>query len=171
MAVLYLGRRYASRGNMSQIFNAGAPGYVLNRAALKRLVVDGLPYHHVHTISFGQDMMVGNILRALDISAYPTRDTTDAERFMPFPPGLHYRYRWPRRVVVDWYALYAVEKMRFGLDHCSKYSVAFSYNRPHSSIRRFYALKYGLCPPPRRSLNAPSDTVISKMHEDPAEEI
>lgn len=49
------------------MFISGGAGYTMNKAALKTLVVDGLPncFPHMHT--FSEDVMVANCFRKMDI--------------------------------------------------------------------------------------------------------
>eukprot|EP00977_Amphora_coffeiformis_P015324 scaffold4510_cov183-Amphora_coffeaeformis.AAC.9 len=80
---LLLGRRFASRGNMDDMFNSAGPGYVLNKAALKLLVTKGIPnlFQQVHT--HVHDMYVSRILREkFGVLPYDTQDDAGGERFM-----------------------------------------------------------------------------------------
>lgn len=53
---LLLGRRFAYMGDRNNIFPSGGSGYTMNKAALKSLVVNGLPnyFPHMHTFSEGK---------------------------------------------------------------------------------------------------------------------
>lgn len=82
-------------------------------------------------------------LRKSGILPYDTKDETGAERYMPFQPGHHLTYRPPADVKEDWYALDCVD-CKWGLDHCSKQSVAFHYIKP-PLMDRMHGILYGYC--------------------------
>lgn len=148
---LYLGRRFALQGDMSQIFNNNAPGYVLNKAALKSLVRDAIPsltedQQHARTSS--HHTMVAQAFRNVGIHAYPTQDENGGERFMPFPPRHHLMYRFPKdkdTTVPDWYEKYSLPGVKEGLDHFAARSISFHYVRG-DEMAHLYTLAYGLCP-------------------------
>ena len=142
---LFLGRRFAYMGDMEDIFNSGGSGYTLNKAALKTLVVDGLPTHRPHAKTFSEDTVIARLFRKFGIYAYDTKDSKGGERYMPFMPGHHYGYRMPADRTKDWYAHYSID-IKEGPDHCAEHSVAFHYVKG-DSMYRLHALLYDLCPP------------------------
>uniref|UniRef100_A0A7S3DQ95 Hexosyltransferase n=1 Tax=Entomoneis paludosa TaxID=265537 RepID=A0A7S3DQ95_9STRA len=142
---LYLGRRFAYMGDMDDIFNSGGSGYTINKAALKTLVVDGIPTHRPHAKTFSEDTMVARLFKKYGIEAYETKDENGGERYMPFMPGHHYGYRMPADKSKDWYAKYSIN-IKEGKDHCAKHSIAFHYVK-QNSMYRLHALLYDLCPP------------------------
>jgi glycoprotein-N-acetylgalactosamine 3-beta-galactosyltransferase len=141
---LFLGRRFAYLGDMNEIFNSGGSGYTMNKAALKTLVVKGLPQYFPNLVTFSEDTMVARVLRNYGIFPYETKDETGGERYMPFMPGHHYGYRIPENHESDWYAKYSIN-IKEGIDHCAARSVAFHYVKD-DAMRRLYALLYKLCP-------------------------
>jgi hypothetical protein len=71
---LYLGRPFANNGDKNDTYNTGGPGYTLNRAALKTLVVRGLPRYHTNTAWSAEDILVARVFREFGILPYDTRD-------------------------------------------------------------------------------------------------
>ena len=141
---LFLGRRFAYQGDMEDIFNSGGSGYTMNKAALKTLVVEALPNIMPHRHTFSEDTMVAKLLKNFNVYPYETKDETGGERYMPFMPGHHYRYRMPPNKKDDWYAKYSIN-IKEGLDHCAAKSVAFHYVKDND-MKRLYAYLYHLCP-------------------------
>ena len=84
---LFLGRRFAYQGDMDDIFNSGDPGYTLNKAALKTLVVKAFPTSMPHAHTRSQDIVVARVLRKQGIYPYDTKDDVGGERYMPFLVG------------------------------------------------------------------------------------
>lgn len=92
---LFLGRRFAEGGNRERMFNSGGSGYTLNKAALKALVVDGMPQYFPHMHTFSEDVMVATILRKVRPCAALSMNTHTV--FMPDPHTLLYVWcveRW-----------------------------------------------------------------------------
>jgi len=141
---LFLGRRFAYWGDMNDIFISGGSGYTMNKAALKTLVVEGFPNHFPHAHTFSEDTMVAKIFRKYDIYPYNTQDENGSERYMPFLPGHHYGYRFPKKREDDWYAMYSID-IKEGPEHCSERSVAFHYVKD-LMMKRLFALLYDKCP-------------------------
>jgi len=144
---LFLGRRFDLGGGNHQkhdVYNAGASGYVINKAALKLFVVDGgnvpdalaLPQKHTS----GVDLMIARLFRRFGVYPYDTKDDAGGERFMVTTPGHHYDSKFP-----PWYHKQSIDILH-GLDHCAAHSISFTYV-PVPVMYRLYALLYGLCPP------------------------
>jgi glycoprotein-N-acetylgalactosamine 3-beta-galactosyltransferase len=142
---LFLGRRFARKGDGNVLFNSGGPGYTLNRAALKVLVARGMPHYYQHDRGPAEDVKVARVLRQFGVFPYETKDETGAERYMPFMPGAHYDYKIGSNERD--YDLYGIG-IREGADCCSARSVAFHYASP-GAMRRMHALLYGHCGPAR----------------------
>jgi glycoprotein-N-acetylgalactosamine 3-beta-galactosyltransferase len=140
---LYMGRRFAFETSMDDIYNSGGPGYTLNKAALKTLVVNGLPQFNVHEASFAEDLVIGRMLRKLGVYPYETKDESGGERYMPFTPSNHYSYRKPLDPSSYWYTKFSID-IKEGYDHFANYSVAFHYIKG-TEMKRYHALLYGLC--------------------------
>jgi glycoprotein-N-acetylgalactosamine 3-beta-galactosyltransferase len=81
---LFLGRRFAYLGDMNDIFISGGSGYTMNKAALKALVVNGLPNYFPHAHTFSEDTRVAEIFKKMGIFPYETKDEAGEERYMPF---------------------------------------------------------------------------------------
>ncbi|GKY96296.1 hypothetical protein MPSEU_000589300 [Mayamaea pseudoterrestris] len=140
---LYLGKRFARGGNMASIYNTGGPGYTLNKAALKILVVEGLPVHLVDKRTAEEDVNVAAILRVYNVLAYDTRDEHGSERYMHFAPNYHYDYSSARKF---WVKRYSIPPVVEGKNHSSPYSISFHYVRDEQ-MKRLYSLIYYQCPP------------------------
>lgn len=81
---LLLGRRFAFKGDRTDIFPSGGAGFVLNKAALKALVVYAIEQFEPHAQVFTDDWYLGRSLGELGIVMYDTQDDNGGERFMPF---------------------------------------------------------------------------------------
>lgn len=170
---LFLGRRFALDGEEKQedVFISGGSGYTLNKAALKALVVNGIPNYFPHAHTFSEDTIIAKIFKKMGIFPYDTKDEAGGERYMPFmvsrsflhvlcvltvctyltlsaicslQPGHHYNYVMPTDKSKDWYAKYSIN-IKFGLDHFAARSVAFHYVKQEAQ-KRLHALLYHLCP-------------------------
>lgn len=144
---LVLGRRFAFKGDRTDIFPSGGAGFVFNKAALKALVVNGIEQFEPHAQTFSDDWYLGRALAELGIVMYDTQDFEGGERFMPFSPGQHYRASSPDKIVLDtdvWYKKYSLD-IKYGLDHCAANAVSFHYSRANEA-KRFYSIVYRLCP-------------------------
>ena len=138
---MFLGRRFALGGDMNDIFNAGGPGYVLNKAALKIFVLesgDHPPQQHTSM----EDLMIARTFRLFGVYPYDTQDETGGERFMITTPGHHYESQFPA-----WYHKQSID-IQHGKDHCAERSISFHYV-PVDLMYRLYALLYDKCPPTR----------------------
>jgi glycoprotein-N-acetylgalactosamine 3-beta-galactosyltransferase len=81
---LFLGRRFAYQGDMNEIFISGGSGCTMNKAALKALVVNGLPNYFPHAHTFSEDTRVAAIFKKMGILPYETKDEAGEERYLPF---------------------------------------------------------------------------------------
>lgn len=106
---LFLGRRFAMGGDRNNIFNSGGSGYTMNKAALKLLVVEGIPNMLQNLKDFSEDTRVAQIFQHFGVVPYETKDENGGERYMPFMPGHHYGYRMPADKKKDWYATYSID--------------------------------------------------------------
>ena len=83
-------------------------------------------------------------MRDKGVVPYDTKDEEGRERFHPFTPGGHYKYRKPKNNPdADWYPRYTID-LKFGLDCCSPSSATFHYVDP-KLMYRIEALLYNLC--------------------------
>ncbi|GKY98032.1 hypothetical protein MPSEU_000761300 [Mayamaea pseudoterrestris] len=138
---LYLGKRFRFGGRIRTIFNTGGPGYTLNRAALKLLVVDGLPHHYVHDVTSAEDIRIARVFEKLGVYPYETRDENGGERYHHYSPAFHYDFRLNK---ISWLSTVMIDPLE-GLNHSSPHSVAFHYVKD-DDMRRAYSLLYHDCP-------------------------
>jgi glycoprotein-N-acetylgalactosamine 3-beta-galactosyltransferase len=143
---LYLGRLFANNGDKNDTYNTGGPGYTLNRAALKMLVVRGLPRYETGTAWSAEDILVARALREFGIFPYDTRDEDGGERYMHFSPGQHHWMQGDERLnrtsaFTEWYWNVSARGVP---DRTSARSVAFHY-LDSDRIERIHALLYGYC--------------------------
>lgn len=134
---IFLGRRFALGGDLSDIFNA-APVFVINKAALKLFIVevgDELPVKHTAK----EDLMIARSFRQLGVYPYDTQDETGKERFMLTSPGNHYDNKFG-----PMYHKQSID-IQHGIDHCSERSISFHYVSVEL-MYRLYALLYKKCP-------------------------
>ena len=157
---LYVGRVFNSTAAHGGIqFNAGGPGYILDRNALNTLVYN-LQRPHCNPLnifnSYEDVNIAACLLHASDNSILPyqgTRDSLDEPLFNPFPPGTHYTYRPqhllqlqddknahlssppipPPTLQQDWYYHYE-PNLRLGLESVSSKSVSFHYLSPQLMV-------------------------------------
>jgi glycoprotein-N-acetylgalactosamine 3-beta-galactosyltransferase len=137
------------------VFNGGGAGYVLNRVALQRLVVDAFPTCLVHARQSSEDRFVG---RCFDkISQIRPLDTVDAlgrQRFhgmdSSFIGSFQGNVGYFNKVYRDWGNRYG---WKTGIDLVSDQSVSFHLLRGATIMRRHHAILYQSCP---------ADTVLAK---------
>jgi len=63
-------------------YAVGGPGYTLNRAAVKRLVEEGLPHSMTDTQDLREDVFVGGMLHTMGVLASDTRDDHNSWRYV-----------------------------------------------------------------------------------------
>jgi len=121
---LFLGRRFKLANN--DLFNSGGAGYILNRVGLEYLVKSlDQPFCRPNLKTFAEDVQVATCLRYHGIHPYDTQDDWGRERFLPFSPGQHLRYKVPPKTP-DWYAKYTLG-LKTGYDCCSQDTISFHY--------------------------------------------
>jgi glycoprotein-N-acetylgalactosamine 3-beta-galactosyltransferase len=150
---LYLGRRFKQPA-ADHAFNSGGAGYVLNRHALK-VLANSLPLAECtpDLEGFWEDVQTGYCLHWKGVHALNTTDDLWEERFHPFYPALQVsqdmaspgekpgwfeEYTLPFAPTIDT-AGGPKQKLRTGLDCCSKSTISFHYvehNNMHSLKRR-----------------------------------
>ena len=145
---LFLGCRFKLlRDNLlhdtSQVFNAGGPGYTLNKAALKALIMT-FPKCRSHLKTSEEDVSVAECLRKeWGVYPYDTKDDQGGERYMHKPPAFHLNHD-PKKNWRHWYSKVSIN-VKAGLDCCASNSVAFHEIRGDSMMRRIHAILYGKC--------------------------
>lgn len=120
---LYMGRRFLLNGNKDDLYVSGGAGAVMDRAALRKLASH---LDHPNCDPAGQhdfdDFFVGRCLAAAGVKPIDTRDERRRERFNPFQPWNHLRYKGG-----DWYQQYSPDGVQYGLDCCSQRSISFHF--------------------------------------------
>jgi glycoprotein-N-acetylgalactosamine 3-beta-galactosyltransferase len=135
------------------IFNLGGPGYILNRLALRRLVMEALPTCRSEETFFAEDLNVGRCLFEMDIFPVDTADAAHRQRFFNFPP---HEIVWindqflTTDAGVGWkpvFDLWAKDHgWRVGFDLVSTQTVAFHQFKSPVSMKRHHAIIYNSCP-------------------------
>jgi len=162
---LYLGGRLAFEGDKNTIFNQGGGGYTLNKAALKMLVLEGIPNHFTDAQTFTEDVMISKVFAKLGVHPYDTRDEFGGERYNPYSPGYHYDFRKPQDKYHQkkWYAAYLLEEEGHefieGVHHCAAHSVSFHYIKV-DLMYRLFALLYNLCPEESSESNMDKNSMV-----------
>jgi len=129
---VYLGRALGQRSKEKIIFNSGAAGYVLSRAALRSLDWQRSPDCRVAKtnkwLQGNPGLVLAKCLQASGVTAADTRDASGRHRFHAYGP-----IRTVTGQVDDWYKRmhenvpfpdYVVKQ---GLDCCAPDSVSFHY--------------------------------------------
>jgi hypothetical protein len=133
---LYIGRAFALHGTQ---YHTGGPGYLLNQAALRRLVEDGLPYHFANTVTSGEDVIMGTIMAVLHIHIVDTTDASNRQRF--FHNALDFV---ASDRILEYYDILLYSRgSRTGRNIMSTQSIGF---HRISSMKRFSAILYNACP-------------------------
>lgn len=86
---VYFGCRF--KPFIRQGYMSGGAGYVLSREAVKRFVVDAMPYDSKCREDPGgaEDLEIGACLQNVGVHIEDSRDELGRERFHPFVPELH----------------------------------------------------------------------------------
>lgn len=148
---IFLGRPFRPPGGVIP-FNSGGAGFVLNTAAVDVLVKELLGKGksrkecRPNQAGFWEDVNVAYCLNEGGVKVFNgTQDEMGRERFLPFTPGNHFRYRIPP-VTPDWYVKYTEDwGLKFGLDCCSTDAITFHYAKK-LLMKRYHAIVHGLCP-------------------------
>ena len=115
-------------------------GYTLNKAALKKLVVEGLPTCGDNKRVSWEDIVISRLFREMNISVYRTTDQDNGVRYNHYSPATHYFAEEPE-FYPNWTKPLNYNR---GKNYSSVHSISFHYITPRN-MRRFYALLYGLC--------------------------
>jgi hypothetical protein len=141
---LYMGMPYKYRG---VLYNSGGAGYVLNRVALKQLVVDAFPKCFAKAKVSAEDRFVAMCLLSLNIDPLHTVDAQGRQRFLGMSPNFIGRFKGTNGVFNKMYGAAWGRKYgwRTGHDIVSEQSIAFHMFRSHFLMKRHHAIIYNSC--------------------------
>ena len=140
---LYMGMPY----EYHILYNSGGAGYVLNRVALKRLVLEAFPNCHATTQVSAEDRFVAMCFKSIQIEPLHTVDAQGRQRFLgmspPFIARFGAKYGFFKPIYEDWGRKYG---WKTGADIVSQASVTFHMFRTHEFMKRHHATIYNSCP-------------------------
>lgn len=130
-------------------YNGGGPGYTLNRAALTKIVEEGLPQCSPDAEVSYEDLNIGLCFWQLGIRPYDTRDGLQEHRYHHLDPemlvkrgrlgGLNDKY-WDAQL--RWFKREHGWERKEGLQVASRETVAFHLIGTSAHMRRLYMLMY-----------------------------
>jgi hypothetical protein len=136
---LYMGMPYTYR----TLYNSGGAGYVLNRVALKRLVLEAFPTCHAKNQVSAEDRFVGKCLQSMQINPLHTVDAQGRQRFLGLHPNDIGRNKGMKGFHAEWGRKYG---WRTGADIVSESSITFHMFRAQELMKRHHAIIYNSCP-------------------------
>jgi hypothetical protein len=137
---LYMGMPYTYR---TILYNSGGAGYVLNRVALKRLVLVAFQICHAKNQVSAEDRFVGKCLKSMNIDPLHTVDAQGRQRFLGLHPNNIGRNRGMKSFHAEWGRKYG---WRTGADLVSESSITFHMFRTQELMKRHHAMIYNSCP-------------------------
>jgi glycoprotein-N-acetylgalactosamine 3-beta-galactosyltransferase len=127
-------------------YNSGGAGYVLNRVALKRLVLEAFPTCHAKNQSSAEDRFIAMCFKSINIDPMHTVDAQGRQRFLGMPPKFIARFAGKhgffKPIYAEWGRKYG---WRTGADIVSE-SITFHMFRTHELMKRHHAIIYVSCP-------------------------
>jgi hypothetical protein len=142
---LFMGMKMKPPGR--DFFNGGGAGYVLNRVALQRLVLDAFPKCLAKTRQSSEDRFVAICLKELEIHPMDTVDAVGQQRFNGMNTNFIGRFTgthgYFKGVYEEWGRMYG---WKTGVDLVSEQSVSFHVLRTANQMRRHHAILYQSCP-------------------------
>jgi hypothetical protein len=119
---LYIGQPIGWSTDIGDVVgNGGGPGYILNRFALRRFVLEALPTCLAEVRYFAEDQFVAMCMKEMDIPPIDTYDAGRRKRFHGFSPSNE-------------------------MDPSSTQSVAFHQIKTPALMKRHHAIIYNSCP-------------------------
>jgi glycoprotein-N-acetylgalactosamine 3-beta-galactosyltransferase len=125
------------------LYNSGGAGYVLNRVALKRLVLEAFPTCHAKNQVSAEDRFVGKCLKSMQIDPLHTVDAQGRQRFLGKHPNDIGRNKGMKSFHAEWGKNYG---WRTGADLVSESSITFHMFRTQELMKRHHAIIYNSCP-------------------------
>jgi hypothetical protein len=125
-------------------YNDGGAGYVLNRVALKRLVLEAFPNCDATTQVSSEDMRVAKCLKSMEINPLHTVDAQGRQRFLPRRAEEIGIYDGKAGFAHGWNSRYG---QNMGADMVSESSVTFhTFSTDEIMMKRHHAIIYDSCP-------------------------
>ncbi|EDQ88129.1 uncharacterized protein MONBRDRAFT_26713 [Monosiga brevicollis MX1] len=130
-----LGRRFFNMGDRNSPFNAGGPGVVVSRAALKRLgdrTREGLEWTPP---AFGQgdDLQAGQTFTAIGVEVLDTRGPDGKHRFHPLHVAIERQGRAPKPGSTYWFDQFSKDTQP--MERCCVENwVGSHYTKPHEML-------------------------------------
>jgi hypothetical protein len=137
---IYMGMPYTYR---TILYNSGGAGYVLNRVALKRLVLVAFQICHAKNQVSAEDRFVGKCLKSIHIDPLHTVDAQGRQRFLGLHPNDIGRNKGMKAFHAEWGRKYG---WRTGDDLVSESSITFHMFRTQELMKRHHAIIYNSCP-------------------------
>jgi hypothetical protein len=130
------------------LYNDGGAGYVLNRVALKRLVLEDVPSCHAERRFTLEDMLIALCFKDMQINRLHTVDAQGRQRFITRPTdvlgSLNGTEDFVRGFAHGWASKYG---WKTGADLVSESSVAFHLRGTDElAMKRHHAMIYDSCP-------------------------
>ena len=145
LQALFVGRPYG----WEPVYNLGGPGYIMNRLALQRFVIEALPTCRSDEEFSGEDMNVARCFYGLDIFPMDTADAAHRQRFFDGNPQEVAELN-PTTDDSMWKEVYEYwakdHGWRVGLDLVSTQTVSFHHLKTPVSMKRHHAIIYNSCP-------------------------
>lgn len=130
------------------LYNSGGAGYVLNRVALKMLVLEAFPNCHVKTQTAAEDRYVALCFKSIKVEPLDTVDAQGKQRFFSMHPNFIGKFPGNKGVFMK--PVYANWGRKYGwrteADLVSESSIAFHTFRTHTLMKRHHAIIYNSCP-------------------------
>jgi hypothetical protein len=125
-------------------YNDGGAGYVLNRVALKRLVLEAFPVCGATTEVSAEDMWVAKCFKSMGIKPLHTVDAQGRQRFSCRRPEVIGIFDGKDGFAHGWGSRYGV---KLGADLVSESSVTFhTFSTDEIMMKRHHAIIYDSCP-------------------------
>jgi glycoprotein-N-acetylgalactosamine 3-beta-galactosyltransferase len=130
------------------IFNGGGSGYIVNRVALQRFVMEALPNCFVDDETSMEDVYFAKCMLQIGILPIDTADIAHRQRFHGVNPNTIADWNPPTDgYYLERYNHWAKDHgWRYGMNLSSTQSVAFHHFSTPASMKRYHAIIYNSCP-------------------------